>query len=178
MFAFGVIFKNSTIFSPFFLLLENHCSLSSIKMFHLCGLVEGKLTRVRPMRTLHLLGHSDWFKGGQVSQTGSLKALPESFPRASWEGCSLLLHVDKDFSEKKISKTEKQREKDTVFKSCRLFFLRFLFIYLWMLWFFIAVHGLSLVVVSRGYSSLWCLVFSLWWLVLLRGARALGSRAQ
>ena len=86
--------------------------------------------------------------------------------------------MDKDFSEKKISKTEKQREKDTVFKSCRLFFLRFLFIYLWMLWFFIAVHGLSLVVVSRGYSSLWCLVFSLWWLVLLRGARALGSRAQ
>ena len=125
LFGFGVIFKNSTILSPFFLLLENHCALSSIKIFHLCGLVEGKLTRVRPMRTLHLLGQSDWFKGGQVSQTGPLKALSESFTRASWGGCSLLLHVNKDFSEKKTSKTEKQREKDTVFKSCRVFFFFF-----------------------------------------------------
>ena len=36
-------------------------------------------------------------------------------------------------------------------KSC-LFLLR---------WVFIAAHGLSLVVVSRGYSSLWCMGFSL-----------------
>ena len=122
LFPFGVIFKNSMILSPFFLLLENHCALSSIKIFHLYGLVEGKLTRVQPMRTLHLLGQSDWFKGGQVSQTGPIKAFSESFTRASWGGCSLLLHVNKDFSEKKTSKTEKQREKDTVFKSCRFFF--------------------------------------------------------
>ena len=121
-----------------------------LSFFHknvLCGLVEGKLTRVWPMRTLHILGQRDWFKGGQVSQTGPLKALPVSFTWASWEGCSLLLHVDKDFSEKKTSKTEKWREKDTVSKSCSVFFFfRFLFIYLWTLWIFIAVHGLLIVV--------------------------------
>ena len=164
LFAFGVIFKNSNILSPFFLLLENHCALSSIKIFHLCGLVEGKLTRVWSMRTLHLLGQSDWFKGGQVSQTGPLKSLPESFTGASWEGCCLLLHVDKDFSEKKTSKTEKQREKDTVFKSCRLCVFFEISVYLFMdalglhccAWafssggeqglLFIAAHGLLIVV--------------------------------
>ena len=30
------------------------------------------------------------------------------------------------------------------------------FIYFWLCWVFVAVHGLSLVAVSRGYSSLWC----------------------
>ena len=136
-----------------------------LSFFHknvLCGLVEGKLTRVWPMRTLHILGQRDWFKGGQVSQTGPLKALPVSFTWASWEGCSLLLHVDKDFSEKKTSKTEKWREKDTVSKSCSVFFF---------LDFYLFIYG-------HSGSSLHCMVFSLWWLVLLLGARALGSRAQ
>ena len=136
-----------------------------LSFFHknvLCGLVEGKLTRVWPMRTLHILGQRDWFKGGQVSQTGPLKALPVSFTWASWEGCSLLLHVDKDFSEKKTSKTEKWREKDTVSKSCSVFFF---------LDFYLFIYG-------HSGSSLQCMVFSLWWLVLLLGARALGSRAQ
>ena len=136
-----------------------------LSFFHknvLCGLVEGKLTRVWPIRTLHILGQRDWFKGGQVSQTGPLKALPVSFTWASWEGCSLLLHVDKDFSEKKTSKTEKWREKDTVSKSCSVFFF---------LDFYLFIYG-------HSGSSLQYMVFSLWWLVLLLGARALGSRAQ
>ena len=38
------------------------------------------------------------------------------------------------------------------------------FIYLWRCWVFVAAHGLSLVVVSRGYSSLQCTGFSLQWL--------------
>ena len=29
------------------------------------------------------------------------------------------------------------------------------FIYFWLHWVFVAVHGLSLVAASRGYSSLW-----------------------
>ena len=29
------------------------------------------------------------------------------------------------------------------------------------------MHELSLVTTSRGYSSLWCMGFSLWWLLLL-----------
>ena len=51
----------------------------------------------------------------------------------------------------------------------RIFFfnLFYLFIYFWLHWVFIAVHGLSLVTVSRGYSSLQCAGFSLWWLLLL-----------
>ena len=50
-----------------------------------------------------------------------------------------------------------------------------LFIYFWLLWVFIAAHRLSLVVVCRGYSSLWCTGFSLQWLLLLQST---GSRAQ
>ena len=55
-------------------------------------------------------------------------------------------------------------------------FFKFLFIYLcmyvWLRWVFVAARGLSLVAVSRVYSSLQCAGFSLWWLLLL-GARAL-----
>ena len=37
----------------------------------------------------------------------------------------------------------------------------------WLHWVFFAVHRLSLVATSRGYSSLWHAGFSLWWLLLL-----------
>ena len=37
----------------------------------------------------------------------------------------------------------------------------------WLCWAFFAMRGLSLVVVSGGYSSLWCSDFSLWWHLLL-----------
>ena len=55
----------------------------------------------------------------------------------------------------------------------------FLFIYLfiyWLHWVFVAAHRLSLLVVSRGYSSLQCMGFSLWWLLLLpsMGSRCMG----
>ena len=49
----------------------------------------------------------------------------------------------------------------------------FLFIYFWLCWVFVAARGLSLVAVSRGYSSLQCAGFSLRWLLLLQSA---GSR--
>ena len=38
----------------------------------------------------------------------------------------------------------------------------------WLLGVFIAVHRLSLVAVSGGPLSLWCMGFSLWWLHLLQ----------
>ena len=49
-------------------------------------------------------------------------------------------------------------------------FLNFinLLIYFWLRWVFVAARGLSLVVASGGYSSLWCAGFSLQWLLLLR----------
>ena len=47
------------------------------------------------------------------------------------------------------------------------------FIYFWLRWIVVAVCGLSLVVASRGYSSLQCAGFSFWWLLLLRST---GSR--
>ena len=43
----------------------------------------------------------------------------------------------------------------------------YLFIYFWLRWVFVAAHGFSLVVVSRGCSSLRCEGFSLRWLLLL-----------
>ena len=58
-------------------------------------------------------------------------------------------------------------------------------IYFWLHWVFVAVHGLSLVVVRGGYSLLQCVGFSLWWLLLLRstgsrraGFSSCGMRAQ
>ena len=38
------------------------------------------------------------------------------------------------------------------------------------------LHWLSLVAANRGYSSLWCAGFSLWWLLLLRstGSKCVG----
>ena len=47
------------------------------------------------------------------------------------------------------------------------FFLINLFINFWLHWVFVAARGLSLVTVSRGYSSLQCAGFSLRWLLLL-----------
>ena len=38
----------------------------------------------------------------------------------------------------------------------------------WLFCVFVAVHGLSLVVASRGYSSVWGMDFSLWWLLLFQ----------
>ena len=66
------------------------------------------------------------------------------------------------------------------------FFYKFiLFIYFWLHWVFFATRGISLVVVSGGYSSLQFVGFSLWWLLLLRstGSRSVGfsscgARAQ
>ena len=66
-----------------------------------------------------------------------------------------------------------------------LIILFILFIYFWLCWIFVAVHRLSLVVVSGGYSLLWCMDFSLRWLLLLwsrgssrTGFSSCGSRAQ
>ena len=46
--------------------------------------------------------------------------------------------------------------------------------YFWLHWVFVAAHGLPLVVVSGGYSSLLCMGFSLWWLPCCPRAQALG----
>ena len=56
------------------------------------------------------------------------------------------------------------------------FFFKHLFIYVWLHWVFVAVRGLSLVASSGGYSSLWCVGFSLRWLLLLQstGSRHVG----
>ena len=53
------------------------------------------------------------------------------------------------------------------------------FFFSWLPWVFVAAHGLSLAVVSGGYSSLWCTGFSLRWLLLLRstGSKHAGSVA-
>ena len=65
-------------------------------------------------------------------------------------------------------------ETRTFFKILYKFYL---FIYFWLHWVFVAVHGLSLVVASGGYSSLRCMGFLLRWLLLLQsmGSRLTGS---
>ena len=72
----------------------------------------------------------------------------------------------------------------SVFFCFALFYKFILFVYFWLHWVFVAVHGLSLVAVSGGYSSLWCAGFLWWWLLLLRstgsrrtGFSSCGSRA-
>ena len=58
-----------------------------------------------------------------------------------------------------------------------LFYYYYFLIYFWLCWVSIAVRRLSLVAVSRGYSSLRCPSFSLRWILLLR-TQALGARAS
>ena len=70
------------------------------------------------------------------------------------------------------------------FYSHILFFF-LIYFYFWLSWVFVAVCGLSLVVASRSYSSLWCVGFSLQWPLLSwstgsrhAGFSSCGSRAQ
>ena len=56
----------------------------------------------------------------------------------------------------------------TLFKTMLSLFFKIYFIYFWLRWVFIAVHRLSLVEASGGYSLLRCAGFSLRWLLLLR----------
>ena len=51
-----------------------------------------------------------------------------------------------------------------------------IFFFFWLHWVFVAARRLSLVVASRGYSSLQCVGFSLQWLLLLwsTGSRHVG----
>ena len=51
--------------------------------------------------------------------------------------------------------------------------LKYLFIYFWLHWVFVAARRVSLVEASGGYSSLPCVGFSLQWLLLLP---SMGSR--
>ena len=44
------------------------------------------------------------------------------------------------------------------------FYFIYLLIYFWLCWVFVAMGGLSLFAASRGYSSLRCTGFLLWWL--------------
>ena len=57
-----------------------------------------------------------------------------------------------------------------------LIYLCYLF-YFWLCWVVVAAGRLSLAVASGGYSSLQCVGFSLWWLLLLwsMGSRLTGS---
>ena len=72
----------------------------------------------------------------------------------------------------------------TWFKS-HFFFKKFLFIYFWLRWIFVAARGLSLLVARGGYSSMRCTGFSWQWLLLLQstgsrctGSSSCGTRAQ
>ena len=103
----------------------------------------------------------------------------------------------KSHNSAKPPSTENQRPPSMTVLSCsgssclsiRTFFsinlFIYLFIYFWLRWVFVAVRGLSLVVASRGYSSLLCTGFSLRCPLLLHstgsrcvGFSSCGTRAQ
>ena len=75
------------------------------------------------------------------------------------------LHFGTSLHARKFFITVSQTELPIIFFNK---FIYFIFIYFWLHWVFIAVCGLSLVVASGGYSSLWCAGFSLQWLLLLQ----------
>ena len=58
----------------------------------------------------------------------------------------------------------------------RVFFFFLIYLFIWLCWVFVAACRLSLVAASGGYSSLWCMGFSLQWLLLLQntGSRRVG----
>ena len=116
----------------------------------------------------------DEVKGIKCVKLASLKGFFFFFPRvALWE----IRCVQFIYSQRNINCMD---TKPLTWKKirwcCRLanffFFIdfllknRFYFIYFWLHWVFVAARGLSLVVASRGYSSLWCVGFSLWWLLV------------
>ena len=80
--------------------------------------------------------------------------------------------------EKSVSSSQFCCELKTVLKKNNLFLINLfiLLIYFWLHWVFVAARGLSLVVMSGGYSSLQCTGFSLQWLLLLwsTGSRCAG----
>ena len=50
----------------------------------------------------------------------------------------------------------------------KFYFLKILFIYFWLHWVFVAGCQLSLVAASKATPWLWCMGFSLWWILLLQ----------
>ena len=63
-------------------------------------------------------------------------------------------------------------ERDSYYLSVYYYNYYFIIIIIWLLWVFVAVRRLSVVEATRGYSSLQCAGFSLWWLLL---SRSMGS---
>ena len=95
---------------------------------------------------------------------------------ATIEGNINLKNKPKCISKELQSHWRGQKEELTQVTFVEIFFINKLinlFIYFWLRWVFVAACGLSLVAASRGYSSLWCVGFSLRWLLLLRST---GSR--
>ena len=66
---------------------------------------------------------------------------------------------------KRVSKVSQTFSKNDLLEM--VFFFYTLFICFWLCCIFVALQWLSLVAASRGYYSLWCDNFSLWWLFLL-----------
>ena len=109
-----------------------------------------------------------------------LSVISPAFPYIPWPTSPHILH-NIDFS--KAKGILSWRPLHMFFSLPRICLKRDLFIF-WLWWVFLAACGLSLAVVSGGYSSLWCEGFSLQGLLLLRstgftarGLRSNGSQA-
>ena len=103
------------------------------------------------------------FQGSASMNSTCLYKFFHDFTRSTPSFLTLLLSV--------LQRQCQQRQKLFFFNKFIHSFIQsviYLFIYLWLRWVFISARRLSLVVASGGYSSLCCMGFSLWWLLLLQ----------
>ena len=85
------------------------------------------------------------------------KVKPVFNQKGFWSQFAVLINVREIYSDKRNVSAD---FKDFIFYKC-------IYLFFQLRWVFVAVHGLSLVVARGGYSSLWCVGFSLQWLLLL-----------
>ena len=98
----------------------------------------------------------------------------------AWMCCTPTEWGERDPDKEKESKLTIQYAAASKKKKKKLnghIFLKYVFVHFWLCWVFVALHGLSQVVESRGSATLPCMGLSLWWLLLLQttGSRCTGS---
>ena len=99
-------------------------------------------------------------------------------PAGGW--CPISYKVTTDISSLTSWESEEQGPQISTANFSFLKFIYFFIFYFSLCWVFVALHRLSLVAASGGYSLLQCSGFSLWWLLLLRhtGFSSCGTQAQ
>ena len=137
---------------------ESHTPLCSVyKLYIQYNFRIGFFNCSHSLKSIIFMIYSLAFQGlrlhaSKAGGTGSIPGRGTKIPHAAWCG-------------------QKKKRKKSIILKINLFIF-----YFWLCWVFVAVHRLSLVAASGGYSSLWSAGFSLQWLLFLRrtGSRCTG----